>query len=615
MTAAEFISSCQRVQRLDLSDPSAQAVVTGVTVEMPRRYAMALGSSIEGTFRHGGRDSRNRRGQYHELVQHLTDLCYLSLDYFRRWHQRRAADEEPSRGQLNTLVAAVADFYREDPYWRRSLLPPFPGAGGEEARRWVQEHLTELVYRLSVYISFDGELPPDTGYRIGDRTAYGRSLAYRIRVYFHDYVGGRTGRRKVYFDRSLLPLLYSLDNSLRGALGELLPVRGAPALNPALQLLLLDSEALFRLYRTQNRFLPGAGRSYYLLYQVAEAGDSQAPNVLSADERRGRFQQLQRRAARRIEWGELHADTGGNRLGIRLLQLGLWRAGFYTGVLDGAFGRLSHRAVLALVAQERETERPVLGKRQLDRVVQTVEQDVVVDLRLVGKLLDAYAPPTAGEAQEEEERLWDEIEQAGLGERVDGEFADRQTSLDPGYGDLHRHPHRRVYYGLRGLIRGAARAVGRVLGWLAGGVRVLVGAVFDFVKAVIKRIQEGAALLLTGFRYFGHYLLGLPFVTLGGAGGGERPVLLTRFAVDFDTVAFVDRRATGEDVRAHAGYLRRMQAGAEYFLSFVSRLIRGMASIAGPVSWFRLGVLLARTVRELLRGGQLGGAPGGLEQV
>ena len=615
MTAAEFITDCRRVQQLDFSSPSAEAVLTGVTVEMPHRYAMSLGSTIGDTFRRRGPSSRNRRGQYHELVQHLTDLCYLSLDYFRRWHQRRAADWEPSRGQVNTLVAAVEHFYREDPYWRRSLLPAFPKTGGEDARRWVQEHLTEVVYRLEVYTSFDGELSPDISYRVGDRTAYGRSLAYRMRVYFHDYFGGRTGRRKVYFDLSLLPLMYSLNNSLRGALGELLPARGASVLEPELQLLLLDSEVLFRLYRTKNRFLPQAGGGYYLLYQVAEADRSAHLTILSADEQWGRFQRLQRSAARRLERGELHADTGANRLGIRLLQLGLWRAGFYTGVLDGTFGVLSHRAVLALVEQERDTEHPVLSNRQLDRVVRIVERDVLVDLRLVGKLLDAYAPPTASVAQEEEERIWKEIERKGMSEQLDRELPDRKGEIRPVYGDLHLHPNRRVYYGLRGLIRGAARAVGRVTGWLAGGVRILLGAVFDFVKAVIKRIQEGAALFLTGFRYFGHYLLGRPFVTLGGQGRGERPVLLTRFALDFDTVAFVDRRATGDDVRAHTDYLRRMQAGAQYFIGLISQLIRSIALLTGPVSWLRLGVLLARTVRDLLRGRGLDGALGGLEQV
>ena len=615
MTAADFLTGCRQIQQLELNAPSVRAVVTGVHTEMPRRYGMSVNTSIGGTFGRGGPPTRNRRGQYHELVQHLTDLCYLSLDYFRRWHLRREADEAPSRGQLNTLVAAVVRFYREDAYWRRSLVPVLPASGGEEARQWVQEHLTEVVYRLGLHTSFDGELTRDADYRIGDRTVYGRSLAYRMRVYFHDYVGGRTGRRKVYFDHKLLPLLYSLDNSLRGALRGVLPVRGSRVLAPEIQRILLDSEALFRLYRFRNRFLPGAGGGYYLLYQLDDVAAPERLVKPSEAEQRVRFRRLQRRAARRIDRGKLHVDTGGNRLGIRLLQVGLWRAGFYTGVLDGAFGVLTHRAVLALVEQERDTDRPVLGKRQLDRVVRTVESEVLIDLRLVGKLLDAYAPPSATQADEEEQGLWEEIERGGLSEQLGTELLRREGELRPAYGDLHRYPNRRVYYGLRGLIRGAARAVGRVISWLAGGVRVLLGAVFDFVKAVTKRIQEGAGLFLTGFRYFGHYLLGLPFVTLGGKGVGQRPVLLTRVAVDFDTVAFIDRRATGEDVRAHTDYLRRMQAGAEYFLGLISRLIRGISLLTASVSWLRLGVVIARMVRDLLRGRGLGWPLGGLEQV
>ncbi|CAH1000159.1 hypothetical protein LEM8419_01306 [Neolewinella maritima] len=616
MQPAEFIASCERLQRLDRSAEVIQSVREGVEVAMPDHFAIPFSPDVTTTFRRGGRPSRHRRGQWHELVQHLKDLAYLTPKFFSSWHQRRAADQPPTARQIASLVKAVRAFWTEDPFWTTSLVPAMPTQDAARQQRWVEHHLTELVYRASSYTSFDGDLSPDVQYRIGDRSAFGRSLAFRMRVYFRDYQGGHTNSRKAYFDRKLLPLLYSLNNSLGGALAASLPGRDATVLDEGIQRVLLDATLLFATYRRANRFTARDRGSYYLLYQLEpRTGEVKDLVVPDAKEEQRRLLRLRRRTKRKLTNARLYIDTGGNRLGIRLMQLGLWRAGCYIGVLDGVFGLQSHRALLALVAQEREAVRPVLGPRQLDRVVNSVGEEVLVDLRLVGILLDAYAPPPQVEAQREEAHLWQAIDAAGVAETLDEQLLDREASLRPLYGHLEHHPHRRVYYGLRGLIRGAVRAITVVISWIRDRVRQLLGAVFDFVKAVVKRVQEAGSLFFTGFRYFSHYLLGRPFISLGAGVGEERPVVLTRFALDFDTVCFTDRTASVEDIRMHQRYVSDMQRGAAYFLRVTALLIRSLATLSAPQRWIRLGVLLAREVRRVLQEVASGRPLGRLEQV
>ena len=608
MRVRDLIDNCRRLAALDRSPAVVEATQEAVTQDMPRQYALPYAAALpQAAFERTGAPATNLRGLYHELVQHLTDLAYLTPAFFADWHRRREADQSPPPATFDKLFAAARLFYAEDDFFRgEGGLIPAPPLAAEAGRRWLAEQLAVLVYRSSQYTSFDGELPVKVDYRVGERTAYGRSLAYRLRVYFYDYLADRrTAKRAAYFDHALLPYLYSLDNSLRGALADELPQRDDTNLRAAVQTVLLDADRLLYLFRKHNRFLPEHRQAYYLLYSLSD----QQP--LSPEEASGRLERLRRRAGRRIVRGGLHRDTGSNRLGVRLLQLGLWRAGFYTGALDGNFGALSHRAVLALVAQERAADRPGLGRRQLDRLVVTVDDQVVVDLRLLAKLLDYYAPPAPQEAEIEEELLFEAIDS----EQDTARLLASEAAVRQHYGQLDRHPARRVYYGLRGLIRGAVRGLGRVVGWIAGAVRATLGAVFDFVKAALKRVREGITTLYNGFRYFGHYFLGRPFVSLGGAQTGGTPVQLTQFRVDFDVINLVDDRSTAKDIQNHLAYLSNLQQGAAYFLDIAFRLIRGIAALSAPIGWLHLAVYIARWVRAGWRGLASGRALGSVEQV
>ncbi len=599
MEVAEFTVACRQISELNLSPAVAEHAHRAVAEEMTARYALPFPGGVEQTFGPARDTARNRRGQWHELVQHLTDLAYLSPEQFRWWHAFRAADDPPSADLMGAVLVAAGQFVAEDDPAAYVVVEDFPPRLRVMQLQWVERYLPLLIFRISRYTSFDGELEVQADYRVGERGAYGRSLAFRIRVYFHDYLDRRSARRKAYFDADLLPFLHSLNNSLQGTLHDLLPRAGAERLHAELHRLLLDAGHLFRVFREHHRMLEGSGGRYFLVYELEE--DS---TVGREEELDRRTERLRRRAGRQLSREEVHVDTGHNRLGVRLLQLGLWRAGFYTGVLDGAFGPLSHAALLGLIGQEQEASNPVLNRRQLARLLVRGADSAayVVDLRGFGRLLDAYAPPPEAVAREEETVLWNHIAEAGLEKQLDDRFVEREAMLKEAFGEQQRHPDRRVYYGLRGLIRGAFRAAGRVLRWIAGAIGEVLGAVFDFAKSLVKRIQEGVSLFFEGFRYLSHYLLGRPFFSLGQAVNGVHPLMSTRFGLGFDAVSLADAGASVDDLRRHANELRRMGEGIDYFMGVATSLIRYIGALASPGGWLRLGVAIARWVRQWLRG-------------
>lgn len=574
---------------------------------MPPRYDMPYRTEGTTTFqRSSGPPARNRRGQWHELVQHLHDLRYISEPYFLAWHERRAADKAPLQPQLTHVYAGIATYLSEEDYTLYKEFAAFPLKNFTEQTEWVESHLSVLVFRLSQFTSFDDEMVPPSAYRVGERTVYGRSLLFRVRVLFAFGRADFTG--KTHFDAGLLGYLAALNNGLGDPVRNFIPTATMTELPFTFWRYLLSWDDLFAAFRKQNRFVAndaGNRLPYVLVYDI-EAQVADASVVLSAQEERRR-ERLQRKLERRLRNARMHQESGGNQLGIRLLQLGLWRSGFYIGAIDGAFGPVSHGALRDLLAQEWEADRPVVNRRQLGLALQSGDDDEgrvwVADLRAVGNILEAYAPPSGIEADWEENAVWESISERAVDPDWEEEMLKRRDAVKELYPEQKLNPLRRIYYGLRGLLRSAFRAIGKVLRWVIDRVGAVAGAIFSFLKATVKRIQEGIGLFFEGFRYFSHYLLGKPFVTTGPEReDGTATISATRLVLDFDTTNFVSSGATDEDIANHRATLRRLREGLDFFLKTIGTIFHLIGSLATPMGWVRLGVLIARVVREVLRG-------------
>lgn len=608
MVSAEFIAACKRLKDLDLSSDNATTLDVGVTEAMPPTYEMPYRHMGKKTFkRSSSLPAKNRRGQWHELVQHLHDLRYIKTTYFVAWHERRAEDKQPLQPQLAHVYRGIAAYLAEEDYSLYKELAPFPEKTFSERTEWVEKHLSILVFRLSQFTSFDEEMKPPADYRIGERTIYGRSLLFRVRVLFA--FGKEDFAEKRYFDTSSLGYLAALNNGLGDPVQDFQPTAATTELHATFWQYLLSWDQLFETFRKENRFVrskAGGELPYFLVYGI-EGKAANTPVVLTKKEQRRR-NRLERKLKKRLKKSRLHKDSGGNRLGIRLVQLGLWRAGFYVGEVDGSFGAKSHAALQDLLAQEWEADKPVVNHRQLGLALQSGDENDgrvwIADLRSIGNILEAYAPPSGLEADWEENAVWESINKKVVDPDWEEEMLKRRDAVNKLYPAQQKNPLRRIYYGLRGLLRGAFRAIGKILRWVIDRVGAVAGAIFSFLKATVKRIQEGVGLFFEGFRYFTHYLLGKPFVTTGPKReDGTATISATRLVLDFDTTNIVSSDVTGKDIANHRATLRSLRVGLDFFLNTVGKIFHLIGSLTTPMGWVRLGVLIARVVREVLQGG------------
>lgn len=607
MEARRFIAACRKLQDLDFSGPTATTLEVAVTEVMPRGYAYPFAAAAQETAPAAvSTPSATRRGQWHELVQHLRDLQYIEAGYFQAYHVRRAAGLPPTPPQLHHLLIGIRDYLNEDDYSLYPHLATFPKEDVSAQDEWVEQHLSVLVFRLAQLTSFDDDLPVPLNYLTGEQTCYGRSFLFRLRVLFH--FGAADFAGKLYFDASMLKYLAALNASLGFAVRSFRPQAGLSAFPREFWSLLLSWDRLFAAFRQANRFTENVGQArtpYYLVYDIGEMPP--ASDALSSNLDLQRQQRNQRRLQRKLANSRLHVDTGGNLLGVRLLQLGLWRAGFYVGAIDGAFGLMSHEALRNLLAQEWEADRPVVNQRKLGRALVSADGTGgnfwAADLRIVAEILEAYQPPDTLVAEWEEKAIWESLENQANRAEWEEEVLRRQREMKDLYPAQEMKPLRRVYYGLRGLIRGAFRAIGRIVNWFVRKIKEVAGAIFNFVKATLKRIQEGIGLFFEGFRYFSHYLLGKAFITTGPVSpAGEATIIATRMRLDFDTTNVISRSATDEDLANHRAELIRIRRGLEFFMNSVSTIFRWIGNLTTPLGWVRLGVLIARLVRRILRG-------------
>ena len=135
------------------------------------------------------------------------------------------------------------------------------------------------------------------------------------------------------------------------------------ALSPALFRQLGDAHGMFSQYQEGHR-------TNLLFYRLDEAEEAAAPsqwlivwrNDFIYGDRENVFERrIRQRTA--LDYQQVIQFIRGrgtaatvfhtiqNKLGLRLLQLKLWMAGFYYGRIDGWWGPLSHRALFDLLEQ------------------------------------------------------------------------------------------------------------------------------------------------------------------------------------------------------------------------------------------------------------------------
>lgn len=588
--------------------------------------------------------TKHYRGLWHELVQHLTDLGYLTEQQFVNYHKLRKEIPDEPRLLVPVLQATVQ--YLGEENWP-ALAQMFKGKLANLQLPHLEEHLGHIVERISHYTSFDGSLDLPVDYQVGEVNCYGRSLAFRVRTLFTL----DTKLRNVFvFESSHLKFLYSFQNLIGLKFLPPSPQPGEIVIPEECWHMLCNVDRLFDRFqeaRPEGISVNKIVLSYPLDAKDDTEGDSEDDDEGEEDEKKFLRGRERRRGRRMTKASKILADTGYHQMAIRILQVKLWQTHFYIGAVDGTWGEVSHRAVESLIEQEEDIlPRRNNGKlKREDRLAiakaffQTSQDDngqarVVIGFNAIYELLKKYdAAPQgikASSTSEEDEmvtqlnllhkeiatanddnsdsrrerrrkkRRNDNGEEEVIPEEEDFRQLDdhllETEDFNDLYPDLQEKPQRRVAFARKSFLSGIKRGFVQIANWIKKGVKKLLGPVFGFFKLITGRIRAGIQQFLRGFRYLGHFLLGRPIVTFGkrAPGSDTVEVLATKFSLDFDGVNLISATAGREDIQRHVSHIHDMKDSMFYFIDTTLSIIKMISKLAQPGGWVLLGWQIAR---------------------
>ncbi|WP_020536575.1 peptidoglycan-binding domain-containing protein [Lewinella cohaerens] len=587
--------------------------------------------------------ARHYRGLWHELVQHLTDLGYLTEHQFITYHKLRKNTPDEPRLLVPVLQATVQ--YLGEENWP-VLAQMFKGKLSDIQLPHLEEHLGHVVERIARYTSFDGSLPPPDDYQVGDVNCYGRSLAFRVRTLFtldkalqHIYI----------FERSHLKFLYSFQN-LIGL--KFLPKTTKPeeiVLPEECWTMLCNIDGLFTRFkdaRPKDISVNNIVLSYALNAKENMQSDAEESDEQADDEKRFLKGRERRRGRKMTKASKALENTGYHEMAIRILQVKLWQTHFYIGAVDGKWGDKSHEAVEGLIEQETEV-RPKKNNGKLKRKDRlaiaraffqspadaTGDATIVIGFNAMYELLQQYHAAAHGIKQsnvsEEDEMVKQLVElqkkvvtpvENHTDSRRDRRRNNRQNNNEENskdhdyselddrilnsddfkelYPDLIEKPQRRVAFARKSFLSGIKRGFSRIVNWIKKGLKKLLGPVFGFFKLITGKIRAGIQQFFRGFRYLGHFLLGRPIVTYAkpSTDSDTLDILATKFSLDFDGINLISSTAAPADIKRHVNHIHDMKDSMFYFIDTTLKIIKMISKLTQPGGWVLLGWQIARMI-------------------
>lgn len=630
-----FIDSCRRFSDGSLQAEDVTVLRTVSEQQMPERYRMPFPepsvSPLPPTDEVQGEEARNLRALWHELSQHLHDLRYLSESQFIFYHKHKKNILTAPQLQ-DPIVAGVGLYLQEERQWKElsQIFPP----GSTVDRMFLQAHLATIVNRIGCHTCWDGAgIVPDK-YTIGERSVFSRSLSYRLRTLSSSQ-----------FDLGDLPDYYNGENLevLNALFSEGFQVRGSAFANKLprgfwTKMLNVDSLLVAYINTSEKR----KKKNPPLRYQLPPpAGDSQVLlqkltrkdlKIKKETKVSNKFYHLPtvNRIAKGARKRNRRKDNG---LDIRLLQIKLWQAGYYTGVIDEQWGNLSHVALkhflmdeAALIAESiapAPTDPEAFKKFQKKKQPETARK-VRSLLVKINDANDVYAADFIGiirvfthriavrerkmtredTLNTEEELLRKLPAKAGISnEDFDGHILG-ETGIGDLFPDNTVHTKRRVSFFRRvgGFIVGG---IGKIVDWLKKGIQAigkvlhkLLGPVFTFVKKLLRPIRNAIDRFFSGFKYLASFVFGKPLITRVAEATESEParVFGTRFQLDFDSVNFVPNNFQPGEPKLHIDHINRMQRDMGYFIDGVVWIIKAIGKLSNPGGWVWLGWQVVRSI-------------------
>lgn len=600
---AGFVEACREFTNQPDGQDSAfhLARINRATVEqMPREYQVPFPDNLAVPADGLANQDRHLRGLWHELVQHLADLGYLSEAEFIFYHQHRK-EILTVPVYLSPVVAAVGKYLEEEE--NSPGIKEIRPAPGELDLFWLSQHLSLVTEEVGRYLAWEGQLAYPSNYRIGDKNCYGRSLAYRLRALSSTQHPFAPGPWLSSIDLPALQNFFSAGFNVSSGR----PTENGP-LPAAWWTALTEIDLLLKFYldntprRDASALLyqlpPLAGRFQISLEELKDK-DLRKPEFDPRFYDRKTARQLIRGARRR----QNRLDDG---LDVRLLQVKLWQTSYYVGAIDGEWGQKSHDALKSLIAEKVEQlpGRPTDKQKRILRSfllpANPQHRVYAADLKQIIRIFNEEQPKARVSLLDNPDQLNQLVNEAGITYQQLDEKVLQQREVQPLYPDVLENANRRVSFPRKALLPRIWSGIKKVVRWLKNKivdfVEALLGPVFSFVKHLVRNVRLAVQRFFTGFKFLANALFGRPVVTEVAAKDPEAPPVqfATRFAPDFDGTTYAPPGFAAGGGLLHAAHLKRMHQDMFYFIDSVIFIIKAIGKLSNPGGWVWLGWQLLR---------------------
>lgn len=517
-------------------------------------------------------------GRYEEIVQMLSDLGYLTI-----------SDQENQIIDRIGLFNAVSTFRLET---KQANLPEpcftcsFPDDPVETPREIITPRELDL---LQLLVGLDGEFSLTDVPRSSTTGIFIRVFHYRLNLLglYEGPIGSSYSAMTEHAWTTFLTWMAPLDkNKALELTGDLDQIIFTLKENPKFKNAIL----YFKYHSPQFA-------AYYSINRESPGNTFRNQLRISIENNSTEFRTFRTYAGKNLpdqDILEKQCESDMNKFMLRLMQLYQWMSGYYLGTIDGEIGKISFSSFLELATSEVENGNIEFS---LPLFVANLTGDYwVVNIHYFFDNLrhqKAEQPDTGDlfrEFSRQYEKLSPELRQNS---DINLKAAWKAINVDKNR-DLKstRYRFRRIYFGIKSMVRSVWRNLKRLFGWLVRKtdefIENMANLMKNFAKLLFREIREGLQLFARGMAF----LFGKRTITTGD--------YLTFYDFDTDGIQLVPVYSSPDQAEEHMTMCMNTVLGLDFAMTLTGKMIRFILITQG-IGWHRVLIEVGIIIKSMFK--------------
>lgn len=284
-----------------------------------------------------------------------------------------------------------------------------------------------------------------------------------------------------------------------------------------------------------------------------------------------------RRNERKIDYGFLQKESTNSfkKFLLRIMQIHQWQEGFYDGLLDSNIGKVTIDSLLTAIDSYNETDRKDIRP---DRFITYLGNNFFMfNARF---FLREY---TVEETTANEEKIWeslsDSVKQANSSEqsKIQENINKLKNEIFSG-GKLTEKKGllRRVYYGIKKMLKKASRLIGKIKKWIISGLQKVWGFLKKLFGNFFEKLRDGIKAFIAGLKF----LLGKKLILTGDANS----MCISKFTLDADSTTLILGK-NFEQINKHIDKSKYQMGAMVFSLAVTGSILKIVMQSINLLAW------------------------------